>query len=98
METEPQQKPAPPAENIQKTQSFFSQWGGYHQLVNELDSYRRTTAALQGEIQGRLLDVGDGGGFYYQAQAGPGERGGGAFHGICNLPPQTDNRTRFLCG
>ena len=52
-------------ENLQKTQDFFSQWGRYHQLVNELDSYRRTTDALRGEIRGRLLDVGNGGVFNY---------------------------------
>ena len=59
----------PPPENLQKTQDFLSQWGGYHQLVNELDTYRHTTAALSGEIHGRLLDVGNGGVFNYDLNA-----------------------------
>ena len=66
--TESHHTNAPP-ENLQKTQDFFSQWSSYHQLVNELDTYRHTTEALRGEIRGRLLDVGNGGVFNYDLNA-----------------------------
>ena len=56
-------------DNAKQTQSFFSQWADYHRLVNELDTYRFTAAALRGELRGRLADVGSGGVFNYDAAA-----------------------------
>jgi SAM-dependent methyltransferase len=52
-------------DNSRKNQEFFNQWDDYHSLVEELDTYKRTAAALQGEVRGRVLDVGNGGVFNY---------------------------------
>ena len=53
------------ADNAKKTQEFFDHWDEYHQLVQDLDTYRKVAGALRGEIRGRLLDVGNGGVFNY---------------------------------
>lgn len=55
--------------NVNQTQTFFNQWDDYHRLVNELDTYRFTAAALRGELHGRVVDVGNGGVFNYDLSA-----------------------------
>lgn len=51
--------------NVETTRIFFNKWDDYHRLVNELDSYRFTAAALRGELRGNVADVGSGGVFNY---------------------------------
>lgn len=51
--------------NIQRTQQFFDKWADYGCLVSGLDTYKLIAEALRGEIQGRVLDVGNGGVFNY---------------------------------
>lgn len=41
--------------------SFFNSWNEYPELVANLDSYRLFAKALEGEVSGRVLDVGNGG-------------------------------------
>lgn len=52
-------------DNLEKTEKFFNTWGGYHALVEKLDTYQFTRKALEGEIYGKVLDIGNGGVFNY---------------------------------
>lgn len=47
--------------NEDKNARFFDEWRDYHELVDALDSYERTARALNGELEGRVVDVGSGG-------------------------------------
>lgn len=47
--------------NEERNARFFDEWTGYHSMVDELDSYARTAKALEGELGGRVVDVGSGG-------------------------------------
>lgn len=55
-------------DNLQKTQEFFNKWSGYHHLINGLDTFRFMAEALQGEIHGKVLDIGNGGVFNYDVE------------------------------
>lgn len=55
-------------DNVKVTQDFFNKWEAYHKLIAELDTYKHTAAALQGETRGRVLDVGNGGIFNYDVR------------------------------
>lgn len=47
--------------NEVRNADFFDDWADYHDLVDELDSYKLTAGALRGELSGRVVDVGSGG-------------------------------------
>jgi SAM-dependent methyltransferase len=48
-------------DNVARTGSFFTNWEGYQGLVNSLDTYKATSAAISPEANGDLLDIGNGG-------------------------------------
>ncbi|MBK8477963.1 MAG: class I SAM-dependent methyltransferase [Opitutaceae bacterium] len=47
--------------NERHNADYFDSWGGYHALVETIDTYRHTARALEGELHGRTVDVGSGG-------------------------------------
>lgn len=51
---------------IGETASFFNRFAEYHSLINSLDTYVGHSQALQGEVRGRVLDVGNGGVVNYE--------------------------------
>jgi len=59
----------PKESTTEKTKQYFSEWDNYSQLVDSIDTYRHISQALDGELNGKLLDVGNGGVFNFDISA-----------------------------